>query len=127
MVSKSSIVVVVALVIRQVGMFLGQTLLVIIIGRLGEVDGVRAFQFLQRDFFVSFSTQDKHVHVLACCLSACVLPFLVLIFHQKRAGIGLFPWQQLADRGRSLRRPWFMIIPHVPVSLALFLFHNARS
>ena len=117
----------IALVVRQVGMLLSQTLLIVIIRRLGEIDSVRALQFLQRDFFVPFSAQNKHVHVLAFCVSACVLPFLVLIFHQKRGGIGLVPWQQLAGCGRSLRGPWFIVVPHIPVSFALVVFQNARS
>lgn len=108
-------------------MFLGKALLVGIVRRLGEVDSMRALQFLQRDFFVPFSAQDKHVHVFAFCVSACVLPFLVLIFQQKRAGIGLVPWQQLAGCGRSLRRPWFIVVPHIPVSPAFVVFRNARS
>jgi len=117
----------VALVVRQVGMFLGKTLLVVIIRRLSEIDSMRALQFLQRDFFVPFPAKHKHVHVLAFCVSTCVLPFLVLIFHQKRAGIGLVPWQQLASRGRALRRPWFIVVSHIPVSLALVVFQDARS
>lgn len=127
LVSEHSIVVMFALVVCQVGMFLGETLLVVIVGRLGEVDSMRALQFLQRDFFVPFSAQNKNVSVLAFCVSACVLPFIVLVFQQKRAGIGLVPWKQLAGRGRALRRPWFVVVPHIPVSFALVVFSNARS
>lgn len=103
-------------------MLLGKALLVGIVRRLGEVDSMRALQFLQRDFFVPFSAHNEHVHVLAFRVSACVLPFLVLIFHHKRAGIGLVPWQQLAGCGRALRRPWFVVVPHIPVSLAFVVF-----